>query len=540
MSPDSDPSPDLAARMASGRLRPERRISTPLRDLARLAQARLELPAPDDPADGGAAVTGVDLRAQDIEPGDLFAALPGTRSHGARFAADAVAAGAVAVLTDEAGLALARESGIPQTVPILVHDAPRSVLGVISAAIYGNPSQRMSVVGITGTSGKTTTSYLVEAALAAAGRRCALVGTIETRVEGRRVPSALTTPEAPQLHALFALVLEAGVDTVVMEVSSHALALGRVDGVHFDIGAFTNLSQDHLDFHRDLDDYFEAKARLFDPESPVHADRAVVCVDDRWGEAMAARAGSGDGVVVTVATRGADADWAAGAPEASASGTQTFTLVGPDGASHTVSTRLPGAYNVANASLALACAAELGVAVDDAARGIADVDVPGRVQRIERGQEFLAVVDYAHKPAALEAVIATLRGQSAGRLAVVVGAGGDRDTGKRPQMGEVAARSADLLVVTDDNPRSENPAEIRREVMAGALAVPVTERGEVREIADRAHAIADAVRWARSGDVVLVAGKGHEIGQEIHGVKHPFDDRDVTSAAIDHVLGERS
>lgn len=516
-------------------LRPAHPPTTAVATLAQLVGADLQWHGGGaDPADRTAdevRVTGIDLRAQGIVAGDLFAALPGARAHGADFSEDAIRRGAVAVLTDPAGAA--RIDSLSRPVAVLVHPDPRAVLGVVSAAVYGNPSERLRIVGITGTSGKTTTSYLVEAGLAASGRRPGLVGTIETRIEGRHVPSALTTPEAPQLHALFATMLERGVDTVVMEVSSHALALGRVDGTRFAVGAFTNLSQDHLDFHTGLDDYFGAKARLFDPASTVHAERAVVCVDDEWGRRMADVAGAD---TVTVATTGT-ARWTARDVVTEADGSQAFTVVTPDGADMTASLRLPGRFNVANALLALAVLHECGVPEADAVRGLAEVDVPGRVQRIDRGQQFLAVVDYAHKPAALEAVIATLRGQTAGRLAVVVGAGGDRDHGKRTLMGDGGARGADLLIVTDDNPRTEDPAVIRRALLDGALAVPDGERGEVREIGDRAAAIAAAVEWARPGDVVLVAGKGHEIGQEIAGVKHPFDDREVLAEAIDRVIG---
>nr|WP_137723806.1 UDP-N-acetylmuramoyl-L-alanyl-D-glutamate--2,6-diaminopimelate ligase [Prescottella subtropica] len=539
------PQPSTPDRAPGSGLRPTHPPVTDLADLAAAVGARIETVGAGDASSLPFTVTGVELRAQAIRAGDLFAALPGAHTHGARFVADAVAAGATAVLTDDAGAALVREhAGIfPNPLPVLVHPDPRSVLGAVSATVYGHPSRRMQIVGITGTSGKTTSSYLIEAGLAAAGRSIGLVGTIETRVAGDRVPSALTTPEAPQLHALFAAMLERGIDTVVMEVSSHALALGRVDGVRFAVGAFTNLSQDHLDFHKDFDDYFAAKARLFAADSAVRAERAVICTDDEWGARMAdvARRAHPDrlGAVVTVGTGARPADWRAGESDPSPSGTQTFSLTGPDGVTRAVSVRLPGHYNVANATLAVAVCAAAGVDVAAALTGIAGVDVPGRVQRVERGQGFLAVVDYAHKPAALEAVIATLRGQLSdpgGRIAVVVGAGGDRDTGKRALMGEAGARGADLLVVTDDNPRTEDPAVIRAAVTAGALAVPAAERGEVREIGDRAGAIAAAVAWARPGDVVLIAGKGHEAGQEIHGVKYPFDDREVLGEAIDRVV----
>ena len=265
--------------------RPTQPVATAITALSELSGARLEWVGQPGSQSSEVVVKGVDLRAQGIVTDDLFAALPGARTHGAQFAVDALGRGATAILTDEAGLELieAADKAPDRSVPVLVHPNPRDVLGEISAEIYGRPSEKMQVVGITGTSGKTTTSYLLEAAIAGAGRKPGLVGTIETRIDGRRVPSALTTPEAPQLHALFAVMAEQGIDTVVMEVSSHALALGRVDGIRFDIGAFTNLSQDHLDFHRDFEEYFQAKARLFDPESTVRAEHAVVCVDDVWG-----------------------------------------------------------------------------------------------------------------------------------------------------------------------------------------------------------------------------------------------------------------
>ncbi|NUS43584.1 MAG: UDP-N-acetylmuramoyl-L-alanyl-D-glutamate--2,6-diaminopimelate ligase [Mycobacteriaceae bacterium] len=511
--------------MQSGRtaLRPEQVSATPLAALAESVSARIDTQSDNGPV----AVTGVEQRSAHVLPGDLFVGLPGAKAHGARFAADAVSRGAAAVLTDSAGAGLLDpELGVP----VLVHDDPRGVLGEVSASVYGRPSERLLVVGITGTSGKTTTSYLIEAGLTAGGRRTALIGTIGTRVEGRAVPSALTTPEAPQLHAMFAAMVEQGIDAVVMEVSSHALALGRVDGVRFDVAAFTNLSQDHFDFHAGFEDYFAAKARLFAPESRVRADVAVVCVDDEWGQRMVEVAGP---FTVTVSTSG-PANWTLAEGPAVDSRGQRFTVDGP--MRLPMRLRLPGPYNVANALLAVATCVAAGVDAAVAADALAQVQVPGRMERVDRGQDFLAVVDYAHKPAAVEAVLAALRSQNEGRIAAVVGAGGDRDSGKRPLMGEVAARAADLVVITDDNPRTEDPAAIREQVAAGARAV-VAGRGEIRVIGDRAAAIAAAVAWAGPGDVVLVAGKGHETGQEIHGVKHPFDDRTVLAAALDQRVG---
>lgn len=509
-------------------LRPERPSATSLTALAYAIGAEFETGRQTAGRQAEVQVTGVEQRSNEVRPGDLFVGLAGATMHGARFADAAVAAGAVAVLTDQAGM----EAMHTTDVPVLVHDDPRAVLGEVSATVYGRASERLIVVGITGTSGKTTTSYLVEAGLTAGGHRTALIGTIGTLIEGVPVSSALTTPEAPQLQAMFAAMLERGIDAVVMEVSSHALALGRVDGTRFEVGAFTNLSQDHFDFHDGFEDYFAAKARLFDPASTVHARSAVVCVDDAWGLRMAELAGP---FTTRVSTTG-PANWTGSGIEADADG-QRFTIEGPGFALPT-RLRLPGRYNVANALLAVAACAAAGVDAAVAAAAVETVDVPGRVQRVDRGQGFLAVVDYAHKPAALTAVIETLRAQTSGRIAVVVGAGGDRDAAKRPLMGEAATRRAELVVVTDDNPRTEDPAAIRTAVVDGALAVPEAERGEVRVIGDRSAAIAAAVEWAGPGDVVLVAGKGHEAGQEIHGVKHPFDDRDVLADALDRAAAK--
>lgn len=515
--------------------RPRDVAATEVSVLAAATGARLDLTG-DATAD--TAVTGVTLRAQDVVPGDLFAALPGTHTHGARFAADALDRGATAVLTDPAGRAELAAILPPGTsCAVLLHPNPRAVLGGISARVYGNPSQRLTLIGITGTSGKTTTSYLVEAALLAAGRSVGLIGTVETRVNGVAQPSSLTTPEAPTLQALLASMAERGVDAVVMEVSSHALSLGRVDGAHFSIGAFTNLSQDHLDFHPTMEAYFDAKAQLFAPGSPTRAVRSVICVDDAWGHRMAEIAGA-TSAPVTTSTGQAAADWHAGPSVIDAAGAQRVGIDGPDGAVAELLVPLPGRYNVANALLAVAVAASAGVDVPTAIAAIGDVSVPGRLQRVDRGQDFLAIVDYAHKPGALEAVLSTLRAQTSGRIAIVVGAGGDRDAGKRPMMGAASARAADLVVITDDNPRSEDPAAIRAALLDGVRSVPETDRpagAEYREVGDRRAAIEAAVAWASPGDVVLVAGKGHETGQEIDGVKHPFDDRDVLAAALETI-----
>jgi UDP-N-acetylmuramoyl-L-alanyl-D-glutamate--2,6-diaminopimelate ligase len=491
-----------------------------------------DLLGPPVQGDPGTSVTGVTLASAEVRPGDLYAALPGARTHGARFAADAAAHGAAAVLTDPAGRTAAAATGLP----VCVVDDPRALLGPVAARVYGEPARRVQVIGITGTNGKTTTSYLVEAGLAAAGRATGLVGTVETRTRGRAadgtptvtaLPSVRTTPEAPALHALLARMADSGVQTVVMEVSSHALVLGRVEGVPFAAAGFTNLGRDHLDFHTDLEDYFLAKARLFDGRAAVE----VVDVDDPYGQRLAGMLGGRRAVTVSTMAHPAhpDADWRATDLAPAPGGGTAFTLTGPDGRTWPARVRLPGGFNVANAVLAAALLDAVGVPVETALAGLAETVVPGRMEPVDAGQPFVAVVDYAHTPDAVATALAALRAATPGRVLTVLGCGGDRDPGKRAAMGEAAARGSDLLVVTDDNPRSEDPAAIRAAMLAG---VPAERRGDVLEIGDRRAAIAAAVAAARPGDAVLVAGKGHETGQDVAGTLHPFDDRAVLREAL--------
>jgi UDP-N-acetylmuramoyl-L-alanyl-D-glutamate--2,6-diaminopimelate ligase len=456
-------------------------------------------------------VIGATLDSRRVSPGDLYAALPGTHGHGAAYWPQAREAGAVAVVTDATGAAM-----VGGGVATLVVPEVRPVLGRVSALVYGEPATRLRMLGVTGTQGKTTTTRLLESGLAGAGVKAAVIGTVGTRILGEDVSSVLTTPEAPDLHRLLRRMVDAGVEACAMEVSSHALVMGRVGGVAFDVGVFLNLGRDHLDFHRDMDDYFEAKASLLTPD---HARRGLVCVDDTWGERLAGRATV---PVDTFSATGRPADWRATEIALSPSGA-TFRVQGP-GVDAVAGCPIPGGFNVANALAAIAAAATAGYDATEVARAIADgPGVPGRLERIDEGQDFVVVVDYAHKPDALAAGLATLRPLTRERLIVVLGAGGDRDPGKRPEMGRLAAEGADLLVVTDDNPRSEDPAAIRASILAGTT----DGRAEVVEIGDRRAAIAEAVRRAGAGDVVLIAGKGHESGQEVAGVMHPFDDRVV-------------
>jgi UDP-N-acetylmuramoyl-L-alanyl-D-glutamate--2,6-diaminopimelate ligase len=501
------------------------RPSTPPLPLAEIARIAGATRAGDAPGDLEESVTGVTHDSRDVRPGDLYAALPGFRTHGAEFVAQAAAAGALAVLTDPSGAERAAVTGLP----VLVVDEPRSCLGAVASAVYADPSHDLVVVGITGTNGKTTTSYLVDAGFRAAGHITGVIGTVGTRVGDDIVPTARTTPEATEVHALLAVMRERGVTTVTMEVSSHALRLGRVDGVRFDVVGFTNLTEDHLDFHHGMDDYFDAKASLF---TSARAERAVVCVDDDWGRRLVGLAAAA-GLAPTTYAVAAEADWTVDGI-VSVPGGSVMRGRGPGVPDVPFEVRLPGEFNVANALGALVLLVSAGIDALVAADGIAACGgVPGRMERVADpvlDRNLLALVDYAHTPDAVTRAVAAAREGARGKVVVVLGAGGDRDPHKRPAMGEAAARGADVVIVTDDNPRSEDPAEIRAAVMSGAVAV---SGARVVEVPDRSRAIHVAVHaYAAPGDVLLVLGKGHEQGQEVGGVVTPFDDRVVLAGAL--------
>jgi len=399
----------------------------PLAEVARIAGATRTGAGRADLDPG---VTGVTHDSRDVRAGDLYAALPGFRTHGAEFVAEAVARGAAGVLTDADGL----HRALGTEVPVLVVEDPRARLGAVASAVYGDPSRDLVVVGITGTNGKTTTSYLVDAGLRAAGHVTGVIGTVGTRIGDDVVPTARTTPEAPDVHALLAVMRERGVTAVTMEVSSHALRLGRVDGVRFDVAGFTNLSEDHLDFHRDLEDYFDAKASLF---TTARTQGAVIDVDEVWGVRMVERAVAA-GLSPTTYALGADADWTAHGIVAVPGGS-VLRGHGPGGVDVPVEVRLPGEFNAANALGALALLVTAGVDPLVAADGVAACDgVPGRMERVpdpDLARGLLAFVDYAHTPDAVARVIAAAREGARGRVVVVLGAGGDRDPHKRPAMG---------------------------------------------------------------------------------------------------------
>ena len=521
--------------------RPSAPIPRSLAEIAaRLGDARV---VDADRPTGGAAgatvmVTGITHASNEVRPGDVFAALPGAQAHGSTYVPAAAAAGAVAVFTDAVGAPAAVEAGLPA---IVVPDA-RAALGPAAAAIYGEPATRLTLIGITGTAGKTSTAYLIESGLRAGGHVTGLIGTVETRLGDLVVDSVRTTPEASDLHGLFAAAVERGVTALVMEVSSHALALDRVGGTRFAVGGYTNFGSDHLDFHRDADDYFAAKAKLFDGRCDIE----ILNADDPALKPLykpATITYSADGS--TAATwRAADVR-----PDGFA---QRFTAYGPDGVTVAASVRLPGRHNVANALLAIASLAAVGVDVTVAADGVAAcTGVPGRLERVAAPGPVIGVVDYAHKPDAIIAALDALREQRSsdatsrpplrsggGRTICLIGAGGDRDRGKRPVMGAAAARGCDLLIVTDDNPRTEDPAVVRAEILRGASAADVDI--EIIEVAGRRAAIDEAVRRAEPDDIIALLGKGHERGQEINGQLHPFDDRVELAAALTARFGDRA
>ena len=451
----------------------------------------------------------------------LFFCFPGERTDGHDFAAAAVEAGASALVVERP-----LELDVPQA---LVEDA-RAAMAPIAAAFNGDPTSELGVIGITGTNGKTTTAFLVRHLLEAAGHHCGLLGTVQQVVGGAVEEVERTTPEAIDLQRTFDRMLESGDEYCAMEVSSHALVLHRADAIHFAVKVFTNLSQDHLDFHADMEDYFEAKRLLFSGEggAPIielEGGVSVINVDDAYGRRLAEDLDCGsDGECVSYSAAGGQADLSARDVTFDASGSR-FVCATPEGEIE-VRIPLPGDFNVSNALAALSVARALGLDLAAATAALASVEqVPGRFESIDEGQPFAVVVDYAHTPDSLENVLGAARRITSGRLISVFGAGGDRDREKRPLMGRAAAELSDVAVVTSDNPRSEEPAAIIEQIEAG---IDDRASAEVAVEQDRRAAIAIALGRAAEGDTVVIAGKGHEQGQEFEdGRKIPFDDRDV-------------
>lgn len=543
-------------------LRPSRPVAHSLEELARLTGARV-VPAPTGTT---APVTGVVLNSREVQPGDLYAALPGAKVHGARFAADAAASGAVAILTDPTGAQSVAEAGV--TLPVLVSPEPRSWVGPVARAVYDSQpadGTGQELFAVTGTNGKTTTTYFITSILRALGHTTGLIGTIEILAGDTPIPSRMTTPEAPHVHSLLALTRERGITATAMEVSSHALEFHRVDGVHYDVAGFTNLTQDHLDLHGSMAEYFEAKAQLFTRE---RTRRGVVVLGDGdpWSAAMAQRARENLGAenVTTVALRGTEAARAGGTgPEGNDSegtapvGTATvdtadwtlrsltrrgighaFTLQHTDGRALDVHTGLPGEFNVANAALAVLMVLNSGVALETLQRVLDEHDplsagVPGRMELV--GTRPTSLVDFAHNPDALARSLRAVTPEDGrGRVIVVFGATGERDTTKRPIMGRVAAEEADVVIITDDDPHGEEPAPIREQVaqVAREAVANGARATDVLVIEPRATAIRTAVRMAHPDDAIIVAGRGHETAMDFNGVVVPLDDREELRDAL--------
>ena len=453
---------------------------------------------------------------RDVVPGSAFFCIRGEVADGHTFAAGAVAAGALVLVVDH------HLDGLD--VSQLVVPAVREAAGPLAAEIFGHPSRALRLVGITGTNGKTTSTYLMESVFAAAGITPGVIGTTGARVDGRPIPLARTTPEAPDLQRLLARMRDAKVAAVALEISSHALDQHRVDGFVLDVAVFTNLSQDHLDYHSDMDHYFQAKALLFTSE---HAVEGVVNLDDAFGRRLTALANV---PLTTVGVESSDADLIATDIRVDGQG----VAFGVDGL--TVRSALRGGFNVLNCLGVVAAARQLGIADEAIVAGIGMLEgVPGRVEPMDEGQDFLVVVDYAHTPDSIQTVLRAVRPLVPGKLICVFGCGGDRDRAKRPLMGAAATSTADLTVITSDNPRSEDPLKIIREIEAGASH----GRGAFVSLVDRHAAIRLAVRSAEPGDAVVIAGKGHEPYQEVGGVQIPFDDRAVTRAELAELVRER-
>jgi len=461
-------------------------------------------------------VTGISQSSSNIVAGDIFIALPGEKFHGADFAFDAIAKGAVAILTDSVGAS--KITGVP----VLISSNPRRSAGVLSAWFYSEPMRDLYSVGITGTNGKTTVTTLLHQIMQAAGRESGLIGTVETRLGNESVSSKRTTPESSELQALCALMRERHMRNIIMEVSSHAISLERVRGSHFAVVGFTNLSQDHLDFHKSMESYFKVKAELFAFE---FADLAVINIDDKYGARLADLTQL---PVITISRSNAKATWhyASIAPDYVGA---SVSIRGSGGILIEGKTSLHGGFNYDNLLMAVAIAVESGVDPIDVAAIIPKLTgAKGRLEAVRLGQDFTALVDYAHSPDAVARVLETAREITRGSVIAVLGCGGDRDTSKRSLMGLALRDGADIAIFTSDNPRSEDPEVILKQ-MVGKIEISAPNQ----IISDRTLAIKTAVNHAKSGDVVIILGKGHEKGQEIDGVIHAFDDRLELARAIE-------
>ena len=450
-------------------------------------------------------ISGVSINAQKVVPGDLFIAFAGANTHGISYLEQAISNGAVAVLSDKK---------IEASIPSFIHPKPREIVGTISAWLYGHPFESLKTVGITGTNGKTTTANLVKQIWQLNSIKSGLIGTLGVEIADDKLESARTTPEADDLQAIAAAMVEQGCKNLVMEVSSHAIDQGRIKGAKYEVVAFSNLTQDHLDYHLSMENYFQAKANLFTTE---YAKAAVINIDDSYGKKLSKQVKI---PVVTVSRKDSTADWYLAKAEIK-NGLYQVEIKSKSGESLSENFALLGDYNLDNLLLAVAIAYSAGLSLDKIASTISKLQsVPGRLESVNAGQKFTALVDYAHTPDAVERVIATVKSATNGKIIGVLGCGGDRDASKRSLMGHALFNGCDLAIFTSDNPRSESAEAILKQMTAG---IDLGKKGFV-EI-DRKNAIDLAVKNAQSGDVVLFMGKGHESGQEVNSVVTPFDDR---------------
>lgn len=470
-------------------------------------------------------VSGVTLSSSDARPGDLFVAMPGAKTHGAAFAHAAIANGAVAILTDSAGAGIAQECHVP----VVITPHVRAQLGAVSARVYGTADMDIPMFGVTGTNGKTSVTYLLTALLRQLGVTTGLSTTAERRIGSEAITSGLTTPEASELHGLLAVMKERNVGAIALEVSAQALSRHRVDGVHFDVVGYTNLSHDHLDDYSNFEEYFEAKAQLF---SPTRASCGVVLVDDVWGRKLATLA---EIPVSTVTMRGeGDADWQCALTQQT-SRSVSFVMTNRDGQSLRVNVPVVGAFMAANAAIAIAMLVEGGYRVEDIAHvlerdGGIDVFIPGRGEIVSGETGPVVYVDYGHTPDAFAGLLDTLREVTAGRVFMVFGADGDRDATKREAMGAIAARGADVVIITDFHPRTEDPATIRAALLEGARSAGTA--ADIREEADPRAAMRLAIRMAGENDAILYAGPGHEDYREVNGFHLSYNAREDVRAAL--------
>jgi len=459
-------------------------------------------------------VRGMSMDSRHVQPGDLYACVPGFQVDGHDFAASAVTSGAVALVV---------ERFLPLDVPQIKVSNVRQVMGTLAAIVYGHPSEELELVGVTGTNGKTTITYLIEKIGIKHGKKVGLIGTLGSRIDGRDIPGERTTPEAIEVQKLLGDMVAEGVSLAVMEVSSHALALGRVAGCEFDVGIFTNLTQDHLDYHKTMEDYLSAKSLLF---SDLYGNKPVKKISILNGDDPVFMELS-QASVASVVSYGIHnvVDYRAQNVEVTPKGVH-FQVCFSEGIQD-IWYATPGFFSVYNALAAFAWGVERGYVPSSVAEALAEISgVPGRFESVRQGQPFQVIVDYAHTPDGLENVVRTARDFTTGRLLTVFGCGGDRDRSKRPLMGEVASQWSDFLFVTSDNPRTEDPDQIIKEILTGVSGVDIVA------LRDRREAIWSACRLAKPGDTILIAGKGHETYQIFGTEVHPFDDREVAREAL--------